>query len=82
MCSFKSIRGPIYALLLGVCLLQSTVCAQILMKELPASAQAIEVEDRVGEFLPLNLVFKDERGNKIGLARFFKQGKPIVLTLN
>ena len=82
MCSFQSIRGPIVAWLLGVCLLQSHAYAQILMDELPASAQGIEVEDRVGEFLPLELIFKDERGNKIGLGKFFKQGKPIVLTLN
>ena len=82
MRSLLSIRGPITALLLGVCLLQSHVCAQILMDEVPASAQGIEVENRVGEFIPLNLLFKDERGNKIGLGKFFKTGKPIVLTLN
>lgn len=40
------------------------------------------MEDKVGEFVPLDLVFSDERGNKVGLGKFFKQGKPIILTLN
>jgi protein SCO1/2 len=82
MCSVLSIRGSFAALLLGLCLLPAVLRGQILMDEVPASAQGIEVEDRVGEFIPLNLLFTDERGNKIGLAKFFKQGKPIVLTLN
>lgn len=82
MSSFTSIRGLIRLLLLGLCLLPTGVHAQILMDELPDSAKGIEVEDRVGEFIPLNLVFTDERGNKVGLGKFFKRGKPIVLTLN
>lgn len=57
-------------------------CAQLLSEDLPASAKGIDVEDRVGEFVPLKAVFKDERGNKVSLGKFFKQDKPIVLTLN
>jgi protein SCO1 len=58
-----------------------TAYGQIL-KELPAAARGIDVEDKVGDFLPLDLVFTDERGNRIGLGKFFKQGKPVILTLN
>lgn len=68
--------------MLGLCLVPTIAQAQLLKDELPAAAQAIDVEDRVGEFIPLELKFNDERGNKIGLAKFFKQGKPIVLTMN
>lgn len=82
MFSLTSIRGTISLLLLGLCLLPGRLHAQILMDKVPGSAQGIEVEDRVGEFVPMNLIFTDERGNKIGLGKFFKQGKPIVLTLN
>ncbi len=56
--------------------------AQLLKNELPPSAQAIDIEDRVGEFVPMGLIFKDERGNAVGLGKYFKQGKPIVMTLN
>lgn len=65
-----------------MCLPSANLTAQMLMDDVPASAKAIEVEDRVGEFIPLDLVFADERGNKIALGRFFKRNKPIVLTLN
>ncbi len=53
-----------------------------LLRELPDNARGIGVDDKVGEFVPLDLLFTDERGNKIGLGKFFKKGKPIVLTLN
>jgi protein SCO1 len=56
--------------------------AQLLMNEVPEAARGIDVEDRVGEFLPLDLKFTDERGNRVGLGRYFRQGKPVVLTLN
>ena len=65
-----------------ITLLPTGLRAQILMNELPETARGIEVEDRVGEFIPLNVMFKDERGTAIPLAKFFKQNKPIVLTMN
>lgn len=60
----------------------SRASAQLLKEELPLSAQSINIENRVGEFIPLDLIFKDERGNPVGLGKYFKKGKPIVLTLN
>ncbi len=78
----RQVSIKIIALLTAVLLLSGGLRAQILMKDLPEAARGIEVEDRVGEFIPLNLMFKDERGTAIPLARFFKQDKPIVLTMN
>ena len=60
----------------------SAIVRAQLLRDLPENAQNIGVEDKVGEFVPLDLLFTDERGNKIGLGKFFKKGKPIVLTLN
>jgi protein SCO1/2 len=68
--------------LAGPTCLYSTTYAQLLKEDLPAVAQSIDVEDRVGEFIPLDLIFKDERGNAVGLGKFFKRDKPIVMTLN
>lgn len=53
-----------------------------LLKDLPEAARGIDVLDKVGEFVPLDLLFTDERGNQIGLGKFFKKDKPIILTLN
>ncbi|MCR9292312.1 MAG: SCO family protein [bacterium] len=56
--------------------------AQLLSEDLPANARGISVEDKIGEFIPLDCIFEDERGNKIGLGKYFNQGKTVVLTLN
>ncbi len=56
--------------------------AQLLQEDLPPSAQSINVENSVGKFVPLDLVFNDERGTAVSLGKYFKQGKPIVMTLN
>ncbi len=64
------------------CFVHAPVVHAQMLTDLPAAAQGIDVEDRVGEFVPLDLIFTDERGNKVGLGKFFKKGKPIVLTLN
>ncbi|GAB5402616.1 MAG: SCO family protein [Aureliella sp.] len=53
-----------------------------LLTDLPPQAVGIDVEDQVGQFIPLGLKFVDERGTTVGLGRYFKKGKPIVLTLN
>lgn len=65
-----------------MCMPMRGVSAQLLSDDLPPNARGIDVENKVGDFIPLDLVFTDERGNKVGLGKFFKKGKPIVLTLN
>ncbi len=60
-----------------------STCAQgQILKELPEAARGISVEDKVGDFIPLDAIFTDERGNKVGLGKFFKHGRPVILTLN
>ena len=53
-----------------------------LLTELPEAARGIAVLDKVGEFVPLDLLFNDERGNPVALGTYFKKNKPIILTLN
>ena len=60
----------------------STQVAGQLVTDLPAAARGIAVVDKVGEFVPLDLLFNDERGNPVGLGKYFKKNKPIILTLN
>jgi protein SCO1 len=70
------------AMLACFCTPCSHAAGQMLSDELPTNAVGIDVEDKVGEFIPLDLIFKDERGNGLGLGKYFKKGKPVVLTLN
>lgn len=70
---------------LALCLFSMTAVglrANSIQDALPANARGIDIEDKVGEFIPLELMFADERGNPVPLRKFFKQGKPIILTLN
>lgn len=78
----QSIKLVLFTSLLASWTVASSCARAQLLKELPAAARGIEVEDKVGEFIPLDLIFSDERGNKIGLGKFFKQGKPVIMTLN
>jgi protein SCO1 len=49
---------------------------------LPPSARGIKVDDKVGDFIPLELSFKNDSGKPIRLSDLFKQDKAIVLSLN
>jgi len=50
--------------------------------DLPLTVAGIEVKDQVGEFVPLELNFRDEAGRSVRLQDYFKKGKVVVLTLN
>ncbi|WP_197452031.1 SCO family protein [Rosistilla carotiformis] len=53
-----------------------------LIKDLPTNVQEVGVEQRLGEPLPLNAVFFDERGQKVRLQQFFDGQRPVLVTLN
>ncbi|MCC6509115.1 MAG: SCO family protein [Pirellulaceae bacterium] len=82
MSLLNSIRRLALCLVVAISSLSNTASAQILKDEVPDAAKAIDVEDRVGEFIPLDLWFKNERGTAVRLDKFFKADKPIVLTMN
>src|SRR5436309_1141925 len=47
---------------------------------LPKALKNVGIDQRLNEQVPLDAVFKDEQGQDVTLARFFK-GKPVVLSL-
>lgn len=55
---------------------------QLIASDVPRELQGIEVTERLGEQVPLNLEFIDESGNVVKLGDFFEAGKPVILTLN
>ena len=48
---------------------------------LPNDLQGIEIRDHPGGSIPLDLVFRDERGGEVRLADFFHPGRPVLLQL-
>ena len=45
-----------------------------------ADVKDIGVNERLGDYIPLDLTFKDEDGNAVKLSDFFQDDKPVVLT--
>lgn len=48
---------------------------------LPAALQSVGIEQKLGEQLPLEAVFKDENGNAVKLGDYFVKGRPVILAL-
>jgi protein SCO1 len=44
--------------------------------------RGIEVEERFGESIPLDLSFLDDDGNAVTLGQYFREGRPVLITLN
>lgn len=42
----------------------------------------IGVKENLGDYVPSDLTFYDEEGNQVELGEFFRDGKPVILTLN
>ncbi len=55
--------------------------AQVLQKGTPEELKGIDVEEHLGKSVPLDLVFTNDRGEKVELSRYFAQGKPVILVL-
>ena len=49
--------------------------------ETTGDLERIDVEEHLGEKIPLDLVFIDDSGNEVSLDRYFSQGRPVLLTL-
>lgn len=54
--------------------------AQLNAKEPPESTR-VEVVERLGERIPLDLTLKDWTGASVKLSKYFERGKPVVLVL-
>ncbi|MCF7805857.1 MAG: SCO family protein [Candidatus Marinimicrobia bacterium] len=56
------------------------VSAQISAKN-PQELQKIDVDEHLGETIPLDLEFTDHNGNTVTLEKYFRKDKPVLLTL-
>jgi len=48
---------------------------------MPPALKDVGIDQRLGEQLPLDTVFKDEDGNSVKLGKYFGTGRPVVLAL-
>ncbi|RMH73830.1 MAG: SCO family protein [Gemmatimonadetes bacterium] len=59
----------------------ASLSAQLILDQ-PSELQGIDVEEHLGESIPLDLVFTDDTGQAVTLAQYFTADKPVLLTLN
>jgi protein SCO1 len=69
------------ALLIAALLAAAPLRAQVLSRELPEPVRELELEQRLGERVPLDLEFTDSTGARVQLGRYFKQGRPVVVVM-
>lgn len=70
-------------LVLGVLLgaVSPAALAQKLLPDVPEQARGLDIEEKVGNTLPLDEVFTNADGKQVRLGDYFKDGKPAVLAL-
>jgi len=73
---------------LGVCALLTVVGTQSLRaqsigeQQLAETLKDVDVVQKIGDKLPLDVPFVDDNGRNVTLAQYFKPGVPVLLTLN
>lgn len=50
--------------------------------KLPKAMEGVRVDEQLGKFVPLDLAFRDHRGNQTSLAKVLASDKPVILSLN
>lgn len=50
--------------------------------QLEYELQGVDVIERIGEKIPLDLAFTDDNGRSVKLAQYLKPGRPLLITLN
>lgn len=48
----------------------------------PEELRGVDVEERLGETIPMGLEFTDQTGARVTLSEYFDDGRPLILSLN
>jgi protein SCO1/2 len=70
----------LFAVLLLAAVFTPVASAQVIMDSV-AELKDIDVEDRLGELLPLDLEFVNEDGQAVKLGDYYGNGKPVIVML-
>lgn len=49
--------------------------------KLPAVFEGLGVDEQLGSTIPLDVVFRDERGREVAIGSYFESGRPVILNL-
>jgi len=72
------IVGLFFTLLFPLCVYADNTS---MAAPLPKALENVGVTQKLGESIPLNLMFRDETGQPVALAHYFQDHKPVLLTM-
>ena len=52
------------------------------MEPLPGALEGVDIDEKIGDQIPLGLTFRDSTGETVQLADMFDGERPVILTLN
>ena len=64
-----------------IIMMSVTIIRAQIVNQNPNELQNIDVEEHLGDNIPLGLQFMDDHGQKVLLENYFNQGKPVILVL-
>lgn len=76
------LRSFAQCILVALCLLAFTYPGNVLSQvvtEKPRELQNVDISERLGEKIPLDVVFISDEGDTVRLEKYFNQGKPVIL---
>ncbi len=68
------------AILLAIFLTDGLINAQVILDQ-PPELSGIDIEEHLGDYVPLDLTFTDASGSDVTLDDYFNKGKPVFLVL-
>jgi protein SCO1 len=68
--------------LTGMILLLAGALSAQTTARLERELEGVEVVERFGETIPLDLPFMDDDGRNVTLGQYFREGRPVLITLN
>jgi len=77
---FEQIMYSAVFVVLYIIILFSSTTAQVVIDD-PRELKGVDVIERSGETIPLDLTFTDDNGDKIILSRYFNDDKPVILIM-
>jgi protein SCO1 len=66
----------------AACILPVAALSAQTTERLEHELRGIEVEERFGESIPLDLAFLDDDATPVTLGQYFREGRPVLITLN
>lgn len=74
----------LFIILMG-CLVQQSIAydttRSLKASEVPQELKGINITEKLGEFIDLDLEFLNEEGQKVKIGRYFNQNKPVLFTI-